>query len=58
MTVLPTGLGRQVSSSGFKALGKQSSQSALKTTQQWYLKSPKKEAFYDPAFKVAPTLNE
>ena len=36
--------------------GYQSARS-IKRTTQWYLKSPRKAAFYDQAYKVVPTLN-
>ena len=44
------------SSIGLNAGGYASTRT-LKTTTQWYLKSPSKNAFYDQAYKVVPTLN-
>ena len=54
MAHLPTAMG---STDSKTALNGQASQRTLKTTTQWYLKSPAKSSFYDQAYKVVPTLN-
>lgn len=51
---LPANLGQPDSSTN---LNPQESQRTMKTTTQWYLKSPAKNAFFDQAYKVVPTLN-
>ena len=35
----------------------ESSTCTIKTTTQWYLKSPSKHSFYDESYKVVPSLN-
>lgn len=55
MTALPQAM-KSMDSNGDMRMG-ESSTCTIKTTTQWYLKSPSKHSFYDESYKVVPSLN-
>jgi len=57
MTQLPKSLNLMESNPALQPLKADSSACTVKTTTQWYLKSPSKHSFYDESYKVVPSLN-